>query len=109
MCLRDRRRSGCRTARASRRTTTLTGFHAAIHCSTVGSELIGTNALLRNVSGNTTTKPTPITASGERTASPIQVPIQIIAEAEQEQQHERAGDVQQVRCAMRQPTMKPAR
>ena len=57
------------------------GSTSATHCSTVGSESIGTNALLRNVSGNTTTKPTPITASGVRTVSPMQVPIQIIAEA----------------------------
>ena len=33
---------------------TLIGFQIANHWSTVGSESIGTNALLRNVSGNTT-------------------------------------------------------
>ena len=62
-------------------TMTLIGFQAATHCSALGSELIGTNALLKNVSGNTTTNPTPMTASGERTFSPIHVPIQIIADA----------------------------
>src|SRR5690242_2409988 len=62
-------------------TIVLTGFHAASHCSTGGIESIGTKALLMNVSGNTTMKPTPMTASGERTVRPIHVPIQIIAEA----------------------------
>ena len=46
-------------------TNTLIGFHEAIHCKNLGNELIGTNAVLRNVIGNTTTKPTPITASGD--------------------------------------------
>lgn len=38
-------------------TTTLTGFHAATYCNAFGRVLIGTNALLRNVRGNTTTNP----------------------------------------------------
>ena len=61
----------------------LTGFHAAMYCSQVGIVAIGTNALLMNVSGNTTVKPMPITASGERTISPSHVPTQIIAAAKQ--------------------------
>ena len=89
-------------------TTTLTGFHAANHCSTVGSELIGTNALLRNVSGNTTMKPMPITASGERTASPIYVPIQIIAEQNRSSSSERGADVQRSRCARASRRSSPA-
>jgi hypothetical protein len=62
-------------------TSTLTGFHWAIVCSAVGSESTGTNALLRNVSGNTTTKPTPITASGVRTLRPRKMPIHTITDA----------------------------
>src|SRR5690349_10530545 len=62
-------------------TMTVTGFHDAIHWSAFGIVLTGTNALLRNVSGNTTVNATPITASGVRTLRPIQVPIQIIADA----------------------------
>ncbi len=48
----------------------LIGFHEATYCSQLGIEAIGTNALLMNVSGNTTVKPMPITASGERTTMP---------------------------------------
>src|SRR4051812_42913783 len=61
-------------------TTTLIGFHAATHCNGLGRLCIGTNAVLRNVSGNTSTKATPMTASGVRTARPIHVPTQIIAD-----------------------------
>ena len=43
-----------------------------------GSELIGTSAALRKVSGKTTVNPTPMTASGERAMRPSQVPIQIM-------------------------------
>src|SRR5947207_3813834 len=62
-------------------TSVLTGLTEAIHCSTLGIDAMGTKALLRNVSGNTATKATPITASGERTSIPIHVSTQIIAEA----------------------------
>ena len=80
-------------------TSTLTGLIVAIHCSTLGSELIGTNALLRNVSGNTSMNATPITASGDRTISPIHVPIQIIADDEHEQQQDRADELDRRSCA----------
>ena len=43
-----------------------------------GSELIGTSAVLRKVSGKTTVNPTPMTAWGERAMRPSQVPIQIM-------------------------------
>src|SRR6478735_3732271 len=62
-------------------TMALIGFHAANHCNAVGIVAIGTNALLTKVSGNTTMNPTPMTASGDRTVSPMSVPIQIIADA----------------------------
>src|SRR5262245_54996250 len=62
-------------------TSALTGLIEAIHCRTLGIESMGTNTLLRNVSGNTAMKATPITASGDRTSIPIHVPTQIMAEA----------------------------
>ena len=48
------------------------------------------------MSGNTTTKATPITASGARTSMPIHVPTQIIAEAKASSSTMRRADVQHV-------------
>ena len=87
-------------------TNTLTGFNVAIHCSTVGSDSIGTNALLRNVSGNTTMNATPITASGERTIIPSQVPTQIIAEQNMNSRRN-APVTWNMSACKRQPTMNP--
>src|SRR5262245_34557458 len=61
-------------------TNVLIGFHAATHWSASGSDSMGTNAVLRNVSGKTMTNATPMTASGERTVMPIHVPTQIMAD-----------------------------
>ena len=88
-------------------TSTLTGFHEATHCNTFGNVLIGTNALLMNVSGKTTMNPTPITASGERTIIPIHVPIQIIAEAKTSSSNSASTTCSRSVC-VRQPTARPA-
>ena len=69
---------------------------------------IGTNALLRNVSGKTTTKATPMTASGERTIMPIHVPTQIMADENSSSSSSAASDVKRRSSCVRQPTIRPA-
>ena len=88
-------------------TITLIGFQAATHCRALGSDSIGTKAVLRNVSGNTITKPTPMTASGERTVRPIHVPTQIIADENRISSTSAASTCSGPVC-VRQPTSSPA-
>ena len=96
-------RSGCRTSRARpppSRSRDSTSRPAATRS---GSVSIGTNALLRNVSGNTTMKPTPMTASGERTIMPDPRTDPDHRRREHEQQQDRAGELPHRVCS-RQPT-----
>lgn len=68
-----------------------------------GIDWIGTNALLRNVSGNTSTNISPVTASGERTSIPTHVPTQIIAEEKASSRTIAASTWLALEC-VRQPT-----
>ena len=86
---------------------TLTGFHDATPCSQLGMDWIGTNALLTNVSGNTITNIRPMTASGDRTTMPSQVPSQIIAD-ENNNKRRNAPMTSGTDEWVRQPTSNPA-
>ena len=59
----------------------VTGFHAATVRSGSGMESMGTKVLATNVRGNSTTKPRPVTPSGEPTTLPRRTPTQIMANA----------------------------
>src|SRR3954471_21312877 len=54
------------------------GFQIAIGCSQSGSVVTGTNALDRNVTGNSQMNPAVFAVSGPLTDSPIIAPIQVI-------------------------------
>ena len=86
--------------------STLTGLTVAIHCSALGIDSIGTNALEMNVSGKMMTKPMPITASGDRTRIPSHRPIQIIADENTSSNASASITCRTGEC-VRQPMMRP--
>ena len=67
-------RSGCRTASATAAAQALTGLYSATCRRPSGRPPTGTNVLATKVSGKTTRKAIPWTASGERAITPISVP-----------------------------------
>ncbi|MEZ5217287.1 MAG: hypothetical protein R2715_12090 [Ilumatobacteraceae bacterium] len=78
----------------------------ANHCNTFGIDSIGTKAFDRNVSGNTTTNPIPITASGDRTSIPRNSPHQTTAEANMTSSNEARRNSATEVCG-RHPTSSP--
>jgi hypothetical protein len=87
-------------------TSALIGLYSAIWRSPSGRPSIGTNALARNVSGNTVRNATPCTESGDRAITPTSVPSQIAAQANSVSRPKPAT-AWATSVWMRQPTISP--